>query len=92
LTLPKGYKPRGSLPARRSHKKVLVVTVVIIVLIVNIAVIWNHFNTQAIVENNWKMLEQNCFPVDATWDPVKKDYDKLPTQWDCSRDITGDLK
>ena len=28
--------------------------------------------------------EQDCFPVDATWDSVKKDYDKLPTQWDCS--------
>ena len=38
------------------------------------------------------MLEEDCFPVDATWDSEKKDYDKLPTQWDCSRDILGDPK
>jgi hypothetical protein len=49
--------------------------------------IWNHFTTQAIVDRNWKMLEVNCFPVDATRDPVKKDYDKLPTQGDCSQNI-----
>ena len=34
------------------------------------------------------MLEEDCFPVDATWDSEKKDYNKLPTQWDCSRDST----
>jgi hypothetical protein len=38
-------------------------------------------------DGNWKVFEANCFPVDATWDPVKKDYDKLPTQWNCSQNI-----
>jgi hypothetical protein len=94
LTLPEGYKSGGSVPTRHSHKKamILITIVVLIFIIVNVAVIWNHFNTQATVQHNWVMLEQNCFPVDATWDPVKKDYDRLPTQWDCSRDILGDPK
>ena len=98
MTLPKEYKPAsssgGSLPATQahSHKKALTVIVVLIFIIVNVAVIWNHFNTTATVQHNWDMLEKDCFPVDAIWDPVKKDYDKLSTQWDCSRDILGDPK
>jgi len=87
LTLPKCYKPSGSLPVRRSHKKAWMVVVVFIFIIVNMAVFWNHFNRQVIVQHNWEMLEEDCFPVYATWDPVKTDYDKLTTQWDCTSDI-----
>ena len=92
MTLPKGYKPSESLPARGSHKKALTVIVVLIFIIINVAVIWNHLNIRAIVDKTTAMLEEDCFPVDASWDPVKRDYDTLPTQWDCSRDILGDPK
>jgi hypothetical protein len=63
---------------------------VVIFIVVNVAVIWNHFNAQAIVQQDRDISEENCFPVDATWEMVKKDYDKLAVQWNCSRDILGD--
>jgi len=39
------------------------------------------------LQYNWDLLENDWFPIDAIWDPVKKDFDELPTQWDCTRDI-----
>jgi hypothetical protein len=99
LTLPKGYKQKtsssGSKPATHgnSHKKALIVIVVIVFIIVNVAVIWNHFNIRAIVDKTTAMLEQDCFPVDAIWNEDKQDYETWPpTSWDCSRDISGDPK
>ena len=99
MTLPKGYKPAsssgGSLPATHghSHKKALTVIVVLIFIIVNVAVIWNHFNIRAIVDKTTAMLEQDCFPVDAIWNEEKQDYETWPpTTWDCSRDISGNTK
>ena len=99
MTLPKGYKPAsstgGSIPTRHSHsyKKALTVIVVLIFIIVNVAVIWNHFNIRAIVDKTTAMLEQDCFPVDVIWNEEKQDYETWPpTTWDCTRDITGDTK
>ena len=39
-----------------------------------------------------QMLNEDCFPVDVTWIEEKKDYNRSPVIWDCSRDISGDLK
>lgn len=78
MALPKGYKPKpsssGSLPTTNghSHKKALTVIVVLIFIIVNVAVIWNHFNIRAIVDKTTAMLEQDCIPVDAIWNEEKK--------------------
>ena len=80
MALPNGYKPKpsssGSLPTTNGHsqKKALTVIVVLIFIIVNVAVIWNHFNIRAIVDKTTAMLEEDCFPVDAIWNEEKQDY------------------
>ena len=64
----------------------------IILLGITIAWYFQYQENAAHRRFNMQMLNEDCFPVDASWIEEKKDYNRNPTIWDCSRDISEDLK
>ena len=64
----------------------------IILLGITIAWYFQYQENAAQRRFNMRMLNEDCFPVDATWIEQEKDYNRSPTEWDYSKDISGDLK
>ena len=64
-------------------------TVLLVIVIASFIVYHDRAEQRTL---NMQMVREDCFPVDATWIEEKKDYDKNPTKWDCSRDILGNPK
>ena len=60
---------------------------------ITIALYFQYQENAAQRKFSMRMIEEDCFSVDAIWNEDKQDYETWPpTSWDCSRDITGDPK
>jgi hypothetical protein len=64
----------------------------IILLAITIAWYFQYQENAAQRRFSLQMLQENCFPLDSRWIEAENDYDRIPSIWDCSKDISGDPK